>query len=298
MGEESEAGRLSVPAAEEILGKEFPVLDHGFVRLVDYMGGDDSIVQAARVSYGKGTKKISEDRGLIRYLMRHRHTTPFEMVELKFHAKMPIFVARHWIRHRTASVNEYSLRYSEPENEFYIPKPEEVRFQSVTNRQGSSEEKVSEETAQKVIDFLSSTSEDSMGKYQSMNKDNIARELARIGLPINIYTQWYWKIDLHNLFHFLSLRADPHAQWEIREYAKIMGEITRSVAPNAYESFQDYVLNSINFSGPEMQAMKQILSGVNLSELESLAKGFPTKREGIEFLEKMKVFQGALNPPS
>ena len=234
-----ETGRLTVPEAEEILGKEFPVLNHGFVRLVDYMGGDDSIVQAARVSYGRGTKKVSEDSGLIRYLMRHRHTTPFEMVELKFHAKMPIFVARQWIRHRTANVNEYSARYSILDKEFYVPEPEVIATQSKTNRQGREEvfsPKQAEEVRMVLIEdakvvyehYTNMLNEDPKNPGQPIDKMKgmLARELARMNLSLNFYTQWYWKIDLHNLFHFLGLRMDPHAQWEIRQYANEMAKIT------------------------------------------------------------------------
>lgn len=301
--EKYETGRLTVPEAEEILGKDFPVLDHGFVRLVDYMGGDDSIVQAARVSYGRGTKKVSEDRGLIRYLMRHRHTTPFEMVELKFHAKMPIFVAREWIRHRTANVNEYSARYSILDKEFYIPEPEVIAAQSKRNRQGR-EEIFSSEQAEEVRriliedasmvyeNYMHMLNEDLENPGQPMDKNRgmLARELARIDLTLNIYTQWYWKIDLHNLFHFLDLRMDPHAQWEIRQYANTMAEITKAVAPNAYQAFEDYILNSQSFSGSEMQVIKQLLLGADVSKLELLAQNLPTKRESAEFLEKMKRF--------
>lgn len=305
MEEKYETRRLTIPAAEAILGREFPVLDHGFIRLVDYMGGDDAIVQAARVSYGKGTKKISEDRGLIRYLMRHRHTTPFEMVELKFHAKLPIFVARQWIRHRTANVNEYSGRYSVLDKEFYIPGPEVIATQSKLNRQGR-EEVFSAEGAEEVRHILFADATRSYENYLSLlnedpnnprspldpSKQMLARELARMDLTLNYYTQWYWKIDLHNLFHFLGLRMDPHAQWEIMQYANIMGEMTKVVAPNAYHAFEDYALNAIRITGPELQALRQLLSGTNLSELESLSQTLPTKREGKEFLEKMKDLLG------
>ncbi len=301
MEETFQTKRLTLPAAEEILGKQFPVLNCGFVRLVDYMGGDESIVQAARVSYGRGTKKVSEDKGLIRYLMRHRHTTPFEMVELKFHAKMPIFVARQWIRHRTANVNEYSARYSILDNEFYIPEPEAIASQSKANRQGREEifspqqaeevRRILIEDASKAYEhYIHLLNEDPKNQGQPLDESRgmLARELARMNLSLNFYTQWYWKIDLYNLFHFLGLRMDKHAQWEIRKYADKMAEITKALAPNAYQAFEDYVLNSQNFSGPEMQVMKQLLSGTDISKLESLAQNLPTKREGVEFLEKMK----------
>ena len=280
--ESTNTKRIIVPEAEEILEKEIKVLDKGFVRLVDYMGGDAAIVQAARVSYGEGTKKVSEDRGLIRYLMRHRHTTPFEMVEMKWHCKMPIFVARQWIRHRTANVNEYSLRYSEPRNDFYIPKFGEIRFQSVTNKQGGSEEKVPDVLTQIIIDTILSTSNQAISDYEWMNNNDISKELSRIVLPLNLYTEWYWKNDLHNTLHFLSLRLDKHAQYEIREYAKAMADIVRKVAPFAYEAFDDYIVNSVNFSSQEKEAIREIFSGKNLDE----ASGKLPPREKKEFIEK------------
>ncbi len=215
------------PRAEEILDKEFKCLNAGFVRLVDYMGGDESIVQAARVSYGKGTKTVSEDRILLRYLMRHLHTTPFEMVELKFHIKLPIFVARQWIRHRTANVNELSGRYSIMKDEFYIPSVDSLKLQSIRNKQGRSEENISPELQQKVLDLLLQDQKTTYEHYEEFLNDNIARELARINLPLSLYTEWYWKIDLHNLFHFLHLRMDKHAQYEIRVYAETIGEIVK-----------------------------------------------------------------------
>jgi thymidylate synthase (FAD) len=288
MGKE-ETGRLTVPAAEEILGREFKVLDKGFVRLVDYMGGDDAIVQAARVSYGKGTKKVSEDRGLIRYLMRNRHTTPFEMVELKFHAKMPIFVARQWIRHRTANVNEYSGRYSVMEDEFYVPEVENVAAQSKSNKQGR-DEILGSEITQKFVDTLSRDQSNLYARYQETLDDGVAKELSRIGLPLNLYTQWYWKIDLHNLFHFLGLRMDEHAQYEIREYADVMAEMARAVAPNAYESFEDYALNSIRLSGLEVDALKRIMAGEDIEEVKTSIKN---RRERGEFEAKLPKILGS-----
>ena len=286
--ESTNTKRIIVPEAEEILEKEIKVLDKGFVRLVDYMGGDAAIVQAARVSYGEGTKKVSEDRGLIRYLMRHRHTTPFEMVEMKWHCKMPIFVARQWIRHRTANVNEYSLRYSEPRNDFYIPKFGEIRFQSVTNKQGGSEEKVPDVLTQIIIDTILSTSNQAISDYEWMNNNDISKELSRIVLPLNLYTEWYWKNDLHNTLHFLSLRLDKHAQYEIREYAKVMADVVRKVAPFAYEAFEDYVLNFVNFSHQEKEAIREITLGKSLDE----ASKNLSKREKIEFIEKWEEIVG------
>lgn len=246
--------RPTVPALEDMLGKTQNVLDHGFVRVIDYMGDDSAIVQAARVSYGKGTKQVNQDRGLIRYLMRHWHSTPFEMCELKLHVKLPIFVARQWIRHRTANVNEYSARYSVLDREFYIPEPAQLASQSTQNNQGRGDE-LSAEQAQYVMNLLQ---QESMGAYQTYETllngseqagtDGISRELARMSLSLNYYTQWYWKIDLHNLMHFLRLRADHHAQYEIRVYADLIAEITKAWLPITYEAFEDYRLGAASLS--------------------------------------------------
>ena len=233
-------------------------LDKGFVRLVDSMGGDGAIVQAARVSYGKGTSKMSQDRGLIRYLMRHRHTTPFEMVEFKFHCKMPIFVARQWVRHRTANINEYSLRYSEARDEFYYPEPENIQFQSSLNKQGRSGE-VPPELKQKVLDYFKENSERSFALYQELNKAGVARELARSLLPVNIYTEWYWKNDLHNLLHFIGLRSDSHAQYEIRVFSDAMAHYVKEKAPFAWEAYQDYVVHGMRFSKIEKGLLEKQL---------------------------------------
>jgi len=275
------------PKAEELLDKEFKCLNAGFVRLVDYMGGDESIVQAARVSYGKGTKTVNEDRGLIRYLMRHMHTTPFEMVELKFHVKLPIFVARQWIRHRTANVNEYSGRYSVMKDEFYVPEHQAIHFQSLRNKQGRREEEVPPELRQKVLEILSHSQQQLYKEYEQLLEDDIARELARINLPLSLYTEWYWKIDLHNLFHFLKLRMDEHAQYEIRVYAHTIAEITKTVVPLAWEAFEDYNLKSEKFSRLELAVLAEKIdtNGITKEYLE--AKGFG-KREADEFLEKLK----------
>ncbi len=274
-----------------MLDKEYAVLDHGFVRLIDYMGDDTAIVQAARVSYGKGTKKVSQDRGLIRYLMRHRHTSPFEMVEFKFHVKLPIFVARQWIRHRTANVNEYSGRYSVMKEEFYLPADEDIRFQSTVNKQGRSEDEVPEEVKQRLVTWLQQTQKDLYAGYAQQVEDGMARELARIALPLSLYTEWYWKIDLHNLLHFLSLRLDPHAQKEIREYAFVMAEMVKAVCPMAYEAFEDYRLNALYFSGPELKVMADSLAALNPTEDELEAQGL-SKREATEFLEKLRRMRG------
>jgi len=233
-------------------------LDKGFVRLVDSMGGDNAIVQAARVSYGKGTSKVSQDRGLIRYLMRHRHSTPFEMVEFKFHCKMPIFVARQWVRHRTANINEYSLRYSEARDEFYYPDPEHIQFQSALNKQGRMGE-IPEELKQKVQDYFKDISEKSFAMYSELNDAGVARELARAILPVNLYTEWYWKNDLHNLLHFIGLRSDSHAQYEIRVFSDAMAQSVKDVAPFAWEAYQDYVVKGMRFSRIEQSLLERSL---------------------------------------
>ena len=246
-------------------------LDKGFVRLVDSMGGDDAIVQAARVSYGKGTSKVSQDRGLIRYLMRHRHTTPFEMVEFKFHAKMPIFVARQWVRHRTANINEYSLRYSEARDEFYTPDPEHIQFQSALNKQGRAG-RVPKKLTDKVIKYFIEISERSFEMYQELNEAGLARELIRAILPVNLYTEWYWKNDLHNLLHFIGLRSDTHAQYEIRVYSDAMATFVKQVAPFAWEAYQDYVVDGMRFSRIEQGLLESRLPDRVIDDvLEDLA---------------------------
>jgi len=288
--------RAVVPGIEKILYQPIPVLDHGFVRVIDYMGDDSAIVQAARVSYGKGTKQTNQDRGLIQYLMRHRHTTPFEMCDIKFHIKLPIFVARQWIRHRTASVNEYSARYSILGNEFYIPRAEDLAMQSKTNKQGR-ENILSSEEAKKVLHLLTSDSEQCYNHYQEMlNEDEqgnilkdenpfLARELARMNLTMNFYTEWYWKINLHNLFHFLSLRADSHAQYEIRVYAEAMLNIVKEWVPFAYEAFMEYRVNSVSFSGNAIKAIKAMLKG----EQVTVENSGMSKREWTEFLAALEL---------
>lgn len=268
-----------------LIGKEFPCLDKGFVRLIDVMGDDNAIVQAARVSYGSGTKKVHEDRGLIRYLMRHLHTTPFEMVEFKFHVKLPIFVARQWIRHRTANVNEYSGRYSEMKDEFYVPDSEQVRAQSATNKQGRADESFAPEEAERIRTMMRTTQDSLYGEYQELLDTNLAREIARINLPVSNYTEWYWKIDLHNLFHFLRLRIDAHAQYEIRVYGEAMASIVKAAVPLAYEAFEDYIVNSQKFSHQELNVIKALLSSIPTEE-ELVAKGL-SGREAREFVEKL-----------
>ena len=266
---------------------EIKCLDKGFVRLVDYMGDDDAIVQAARVSYGKGTKSVREDRGLIRYLMRHRHTSPFEMVEFKFHVKLPIFVARQWIRHRMANVNEYSGRYSEMKDEFYLPAIDQIRPQSTMNRQGRGEEAIPENDAEKIISEMRDLQELLFAKYNSLLEKDIARELARINLPLSNYTEWYWKIDLHNLFHFLRLRMDAHAQYEIRVYGEAINEIIKTIVPIANEAFEDYNLNGMYLSSQEKSALLNLIDKNKLTE-EYLSETGMSKREIREFLAKIQ----------
>jgi thymidylate synthase (FAD) len=282
--------RITNQQAEEILDKELACLNAGFVRLVDYMGGDESIVQAARVSYGKGTKSVNEDRGLIRYLMRHLHTTPFEMVELKFHVKLPIFVARQWIRHRTANVNEYSGRYSVMKDEFYVPEHGAIHYQSLWNKQGRGVEEVPSDLRMRVLEILTTSQQKMYGEYEQMLESDIARELARINLPLSLYTEWYWKIDLHNLFHFLRLRMDQHAQYEIRVYAEAMAEITKRIAPIAWEAFEDYMLMAEKFSRLELKVMAEYIDVSRMTKESLESKGL-TGREADEFLEKMKKLQ-------
>ena len=262
---------------ETHLYKAIPVLDHGFVRVVDYMGDDAAICQAARVSYGKGTKSVQNDEGLIRYLMRHWHSTPFEMCEVKLHVKLPVFVARQWIRHRTANVNEYSARYSILDREFYIPAPEHIAAQSVVNNQGRGAALTGEEAA-RVLDILKTDSERSYDNYQAMISDDgqqvLARELARMNLPANIYTQWYWKVDLHNLLHFLRLRADVHAQYEIRVYADAICSVVADWVPFAYAAFEDYRLGGATLSGTALECMRRMLKGEVVTQATSgMSKG-------------------------
>jgi thymidylate synthase (FAD) len=293
-----ETKRPTVQAAEEILGGYFPVLDHGFVSLVDYMGSDEDVERAARVSYGYGTRKRSATRGLVRYLRRHRHTTPSEMVEFKFHCAMPMFIARQWIRHRTASVNEYSGRYSLMPLLFYRPDAPQFALQSDANRQGRSDAAAVDvwEEAVRRWDHLRREASET---YEWLLEEDLARELARIDLPLSTYTQWYWKIDLHNLLHFLSLRADPHAQWEIREYARVMAGMVKRVAPLSFEAWLDYDLGGSPMSRAELTALSRLLrpegeagigvrgeapalSGEELEELGLSAREIRELREKLE----------------
>ncbi len=252
---------ITVPAAEALLDQKIKVLDHGFIRLIDYMGSDDRIVQTARVSYGAGTKTLREDAGLIDYLLRHEHTSPFEHVVFEFHCKMPIFVARQWIRHRTARLNEISGRYSVMKNEFYLPPRDKISFQSADNKQGRNPEDVPSELQDKVLELLRQDQENIYSNYEEMIDDNVARELARINLPLSTYTEWYWQMDLKNMFHFLKLRMDSHAQWEIQEYGRAMAQVVQAVCPLAYASFERHMVNGARFSSEELDAIRQVMAG-------------------------------------
>ena len=272
-----QTARATVPGMEAHLYEAKPVLDHGFIRVIDYMGDDNAITQAARVSYGKGTKSVQNDEGLIRYLMRHWHSTPFEMCEIKLHVKLPVFVARQWIRHRTANVNEYSARYSILDREFYIPAPEHLAAQSVINNQGRGEALQGEEAA-RVLEFLKADSNRAYDHYEEMisedGQQGLARELARMNLPANIYTQWYWKVDLHNLFHFLRLRADSHAQYEIRVYADAICDVVKDWVPFAYGAFEDYRMGGAQLSGRGVECLRRMLSGEEVTqETSGMSKG-------------------------
>jgi thymidylate synthase (FAD) len=291
--------RPSVPEADTVIGVRRPVLAHGFVALVDYMGNDAAIVQAARVSYGSGTKSVRDDRGLIRYLMRHRHTTPFEMVEFKFLVRLPIFVARQWVRHRTASLNEASYRYSIAPDEFEVPLPEEVRHQSVTNRQGRGGA-LPEEVVARFRSDLEAVARDAYAAYRRALDAGVARETARLLLPVAYYTQWYWKTNLWNLLHFLSLRLDPHAQEEIRFYAAELARIGRLVCPVAFEAFEEFQLNGLTLGRRELRAVRAMLEG-RTPEEACEAAGLPLAREdgrpmtsgeGVEFLAKLERIRG------
>ncbi|AQT04792.1 FAD-dependent thymidylate synthase [Acetobacter persici] len=286
--ETSSTRRPTVPALEAMLYEPQEVLDHGFLRVIDYMGDDSAIVQAARVSYGRGTRKVSEDAGLIRYLMRHRHSSPFEMCEMKFHVKLPIFVARQWIRHRMASVNEYSARYSILDSEFYIPAPDHMAAQSAVNRQGRGDVLAPDDAAA-VMDILRDDAIRTYRNYETMlstEEDGygLARELARINLTVNTYTQWYWKIDLHNLMHFLALRLDPHAQYEIRVYAEAMLKILHAWVPQTAAAFEDYRRGAVTFSAGMLKIVRRMLAG---EQVEQAGSGL-SKREWDEMMAVLK----------
>ena len=297
----AETKRPTTEAAEAILGGYFPVLDHGFVALVDYMGSDEDIERAARVSYGYGTRKVSQTRGLIRYLRRHWHTTPSEMVELKFHVCMPIFVARQWIRHRTANVNEYSGRYSLMPLLFYTPEQSDFALQSADNKQGRKPERADPSLFQEAVSRWDAGRERAGADYQWLVGQEVARELARIDLPLSTYTQWYWKIDLHNLIHFLTLRADSHAQYEIRAFAEVMAGMLKRVAPLSYEAWIDYAFAAAPMSRGELSALRELVSvaadedsatltardGATL-DMQSLKEHGLSKREVLELAEKLR----------
>jgi thymidylate synthase (FAD) len=279
--------RLTVPALEDVMYRPFAALDHGFIRVVDYAGGDASVVQAARVSYGKGTKATSDDRGLIRYLMSHWHSTPFEMPSITFHVKLPIFVARQWIRTRTASTNEYSGRYSILDREFYLPAPEHLAQQSTINNQGRGET-LTPEQAKQVLLLLSLGAEQAYNDYEEMIDPegiNLARELARMNLPVNFYTQWYWKIDAHNLMNFLRLRNDSHAQYEIRVYAEIMQALLERWMPLTAEAFRDYRQDSYNLSAPALDVVRKKLAGETIDQADS---GL-SRREWRELMKQLHI---------
>ena len=288
--------RVTAPELEKILYDAIPILDHGFIRVIDYMGDDTSIVQAARVSYGKGTKKVSTDSGLIKYLMRHWHSTPFEMCEIKYHIKLPIFIARQWIRHRTANVNEYSARYSILDKEFYLPKAEHLAAQSQNNRQGRGQV-LEGDKAKKVLDLLKSDAEQTYKNYEMMlnekydgstidkNSPGLARELARMNLTLNTYTQWYWKTDLLNLMNFIRLRADTHAQYEIRAYADVMLNTLKKWVPTTYEAFLDYRIGGIELSSKGKTVIQKI---INNEEVELENSGL-SKREWNELMNGLNL---------
>ena len=272
--------RTTVPEAEALLDQEIKVLDKGFVRLVDYMGGDQRIVQAARVSYGEGTKSVRQDRALIHYLIKHWHTSPFEQVQLTFHCKMPIFIARQWIRHRTARLNEISGRYSIMKDEFYVPEPSQVAFQSSNNKQGRADS-LPFDQAMAVINQMEQDQKEAYTEYTGMIDKGVARELARTNLPVSLYTEWYWQIDLHNLFHFIRLRMDPHAQYEIRVYAEALAKCAQAVAPFAYEAFEEHILGSVSFSKAECAALARMLAGGEPGLDERPMKAFMEKVEKL-----------------
>ncbi|HET7880722.1 MAG TPA: FAD-dependent thymidylate synthase [Acetobacteraceae bacterium] len=295
----SPTARPTVAALEAMLFQPLPVLDHGFVRVIDYMGDDAAIVQAARVSYGRGTRRVSEDAGLIRYLMRHRHSTPFEMCEIKYHVKLPIFVARQWIRHRTANVNEYSARYSILDREFYLPAPEHLAAQSAVNRQGRGDVLSGDEAAH-VLDLLREDAtrcydhyaemlnEDETGAALDPARQGLARELARMNLTLGTYTQWYWKIDLYNLLHFLSLRADAHAQYEIRAYAEAMLGTVAAWVPVAHQAFLDYRLGAVTLSAQMLTVVRRMLAGERVEQADSGLN----RREWAELIAALGLTDG------
>jgi thymidylate synthase (FAD) len=289
-------GRVVVEAAEALLDQKIPVLDQGFVRLVDYLGGDARIVQSARVSYGAGTKTVREDKGLIHYLYRNQHTSPFEQVQLTFHVKLPIFVARQWVRHRTARLNEVSGRYSIMQDEFYVPESDRIQYQSTDNKQGSGAS-MPRDFALGAVDQIRGEQRCVYQNYTQLVEAGVARELARINLPLSLYTEWYWQIDLNNLFHFLELRLDPHAQYEIRAYGEALAQCAKAVAPFAYEAFEEYTLRGARFGGSELKLLRAMLERAGFgadSDLTELTK-LPERRRQ-EFAKKLWGAAGAEAP--
>jgi len=273
-----------VSEAEAILDKEFPVLNKGFVRLVDYLGGDERVVQSARVSYGEGTKTYREDAALIDHLLRNGHTSPFEQVVLTFHVKLPIFVARQWIRHRTARLNEISGRYSVLKDDFYIPAPEDIALQSADNKQGRADTALDTAEAETIRGSMDAAQKKAYGDYNELIEEGLARELARINLPLSLYTEWYWQIDLHNLFHFLELRLDPHAQKEIRLYAQVLFDIAKKIAPRCCASFEEHILGGVRFSRSEFAELQERLNAGGSGENQTNLSGKALER----FEEKLK----------
>ena len=294
--QDNKTKRVIAPELEKVLFEAIPILDHGFIRVIDYMGDDTSIVQAARVSYGKGTKKVSTDSGLIKYLMRHWHSTPFEMCEIKYHIKLPIFIARQWIRHRTANVNEYSARYSILDKEFYLPSKENLAAQSKSNRQGRGDVLTGDQ-ANEVLNLLKNDAERTYDNYETMlnqrydgstideNKSGLARELARMNLTLNTYTQWYWKTDLLNLMNFLRLRADSHAQYEIRAYADVMLDTLKKWVPITFEAFMDYRVGGTEVSSKGKKIIKDLISGKKID----IASSGLSKREWNELMNAFDI---------
>ena len=289
-------GRIIVPEAEALLDKEIKVLDKGFVRLVDYLGGDQRIVQAARVSYGEGTKTYRQDRGLIHYLLRNDHTSPFEQVILTFHCKMPIFVARQWVRHRTARLNEISGRYSVMKDEFYIPEADQMRAQSSDNKQARSEEMIDAERTQQMLTEMEEDQKQIYHHYEDMIESGLAREIARNNLPLSLYTEWYWQIDLHNLLRFLRLRMDSHAQYEIRVFAEAMAQCAKAVSPMAYEAFEEHLQYGIRFSREELLALDRMLEGGEAGLEGRSARIFSQKLEDVKAMKPIAPTEDPVPP--
>jgi thymidylate synthase (FAD) len=289
-------GRIIVPEAEALLDKEIKVLDKGFVRLVDYLGGDQRIVQAARVSYGSGTKTYRQDRGLIHYLLRNDHTSPFEQVILTFHCKMPIFVARQWVRHRTARLNEISGRYSVMKDEFYIPDADQMRAQSTDNKQARSEDLIDAEKTQEMLTEMEEDQKQIYRHYDEMIEAGLAREIARSNLPLSLYTEWYWQIDLHNLLRFLRLRMDSHAQYEIRVFAEAMAQCAKAVSPMAYEAFEEHLQYGIRFSREELLALDRMLEGGEAGLEGRAARIFSQKLEDVKAMKPIAPTEDPVPP--